>query len=65
MITYDSALHAANIAAMNAKHDAADGAAKNETAHPAQKSWAEYVKAKVRATVAANGYKPSMTVVYA
>jgi len=58
MMTYDYKLHAANIAALNAKHDAADAMlAKNETKHPAQESWQEYVKAKVQATANALSVK--------
>jgi hypothetical protein len=63
VITYDADLHAANIAALNAKHDAADAAMKNETGHSAQQSWADYVKGKVKATAAASGYKPPFAVV--
>lgn len=64
MMTYNAKEHAAWLAAFNAKMDAADAMKKNEAAHPAQGSWVDYVKAKVKATAAANGYKPEYTVVY-
>jgi hypothetical protein len=50
MMLYDEKLHALNIAALNAKWDAADK--KNEARHPSQAEWREYVIATTKAKAA-------------